>query len=90
MTMKKAKILRDLGKSTWYELSHHVEFIGDRGDVCTTFFVVLSTARVGGELEVLAFAADCDGHILSWYELEGSMQGTDDHRRVLENMGYSL
>jgi hypothetical protein len=45
---------------------------------------------VGGELEVLAFAADCDGHILSWYELEGSMQGTDDHRRVLENMGYSL
>lgn len=52
--------------------------------------LVVSAAIVGGEPEVLLFAADGGGNILDWLELSGSQSGTLDINLVLAQAGYEV
>lgn len=52
--------------------------------------IVVSAGVVGGEPEVLLFAADGDGNVLDRRELRGSQSGTLDINLVLAQAGYEV
>lgn len=45
---------------------------------------------VGGSCETYIFAADKDGEVVEWIELEGSEKHIKDHEKVLKNAGYEI
>ena len=48
---------------------------------------VSNLARLGEETYM--FAADEQGNIIDWSELEGSYRGEQDHHNCFKNIGYS-
>lgn len=53
-------------------------------------YVVVSAATVLGEPETYIFAADPDGTITDWVELDGSFKGALDHEAALRGAGYEV
>lgn len=56
----------------------------------TTEYVVVSATEVSGEPETYVFAADAEGNVSGWTELDGSFRGGYDHERALRNAGYDV
>lgn len=54
-------------------------------------YVVISAivAWGTGEPETFAFQCDANGKVGSWGELSGSIWGSLDHEKVLNNLGYT-
>lgn len=54
-------------------------------------YVITSTSSnmITG-LETYMFAADEEGNIIDWGELEGSYRGSLDHKKCFQNIGYSV
>lgn len=50
----------------------------------------ISSAFDTHRAETYIFEADKDGNVIDWMELRGSFQGARDHRRAIENAGWTL
>lgn len=49
---------------------------------------VIATGGISAALEVLMFAADADGNVVSWAVLH-TVAGTDDHGEAFAAIGYA-
>lgn len=54
----------------------------------TEYLVVSSLEDI--TVETLIFAAEADGDITDWTDLDGSVRGETTHARVLSSLGYNL
>ena len=98
--MAKAKLVKELrrderGHAAVYELSEPLD--GNK-------FVVVSAVDLGAEAHILdsvfgnprascetyIFAADENGNVSEWGELDGSFKGGKDHARALRGAGYEI
>lgn len=76
------------GEAYLYRLSHPVRHGDDR--TLTEFVIVSAVVALYSGPETFIFAADKDGEVLSWTELDGSYRGGLSHEIALEGAGYSV
>lgn len=76
------------GTQILWELSEPVTL----EDGTDTRFVVTSAVQLpfGLPAETLVFAADSDGAITSFTDLEGSFRGGLDHERAIRGLGFEV
>lgn len=70
------------GTAFLWKLSHPLER--------NTYVVTSATCAMFSGPETYIFAADRNGKIKSWGELEGSFKGELDHEQAIERAGYKV
>ena len=80
------------GDARLYELSEPIEYDKPWDETCPfakeTKFVVVSATIVSTKPETYIFAANKDGRVIDWGELDGSYQGGLSHEEALTGAGY--
>ena len=82
------------GDARLYQLSEPIEYDKPWDDEDTTpakqtnYVVVSATVAMFSGPETYIFAADVDGNVLSWIELDGSFRGGLSHEHALHNAGF--
>jgi len=88
MFIKRASV--GAGDALLYKLSDPIKFKLDNDEYETFDVVVSAVTTPYGVEEACIFPSDSDGNILSMLELDGSIRGTLDHEKALENAGYEV
>lgn len=93
--MKTAKFIKKMekfrGDANLYELSEEVEYGDDDDNMEKTKFVIVSAANAAySGPETYIFAADAEGTILDWTEMQGSFRGSFNHAVALTGLGFKI
>jgi hypothetical protein len=99
-TIRKIKDIAGVGKASLYQLSESVMFeasiVGyDDYQYQTTNHIVISGINANPDMfaqrpETLIFAANEEGEILSWIDLDGGIVGINSHEEVIRRNGWEL
>lgn len=100
MVMGVATKIKDLesfrGQAALYSVEPAIQYEEIGGSKNKTNFIVVSAARVpfmlfgGDSRETYIFPADQEGEVVYWGELDGSYRGGLDHKKALNDAGYTL
>lgn len=100
MARKIATFLRNLSDNDWtgdarlFRVSPPIQYTcwdaGERATRFTEYVVVSATCAMLTGDETYIFAADVNGRVQSWLELDGSFRGGMNHAAALAGAGYSV